>query len=195
MVKWWIIVKKQEMSKLWVDGKFVPVTLFSVPEQQVVRWKTEKNDWYTAVVVWVERKEINKDKWNKISYTTVVEFLFNAVDDSWSPNVDQLENIDSVTIVGCSKWKGFQWVMKRHNFAWGPASHGSKFHRAAGSTGNRKPRRTIRGQKMAGRMGGDRVTLKKVPVVDVWSNGWETMVALKGSVPGAYNSLLTLSIV
>lgn len=63
-----------------------------------------------------------------------------------------LANAETVRVVGRSKGKGFAGVMKRHNFAGGPESHGSKFHRAGGSTGNRKPRRTIRGRKMAGHM-------------------------------------------
>ncbi len=69
-----------------------------------------------------------------------------------------------VTVEGISKGKGFAGAMKRHNFAGGPAGHGSKFHRALGSIGCRKPRRTKPGQKMHGHMGLDKITLKKIQV-------------------------------
>lgn len=81
--------------------------------------------------------------------------------------------------------------MKRWNFAGGPASHGSKFHRALGGIGTRKPRRTKPGKKMHGHMGLDRITLKKVPVILV--NKDHSIIALKGPVPGARNSIVTLS--
>lgn len=81
--------------------------------------------------------------------------------------------------------------MKRWNFHGGPASHGSKFHRALGSIGNRKPRRTKLGKKMHGHMGLDKITLKEVPLVLV--NKDLRVIAVKGPVPGARNSLVTLT--
>lgn len=196
MVSWWLVVKKQEMTRLWVDGKQVPVTLFVVPEQEVVQRKTDEKDWYSAVVVWVEKKvDAKKEKGRKVSFSLMTEFRDLPQSDDWAPTVAQLEDVDTVTVTAISKGKGFQWVMKRHNFSWGPATHGSKFHRAAWSTGAVKPRRTIKGREMAWRMGWDRVTLKKVTLVDVIKNGDETIVALKGSVPGAYNAPVRLSII
>ncbi len=195
MVSWGLIARKQEMTSVWVDGKYVPVTVLLVPQQEVVQWKTEDNDWYNAVVLWAEKKELKKEKWRKVSYSFMTEFRDLAFSDTWTPSVEQLQDIASVRISGVSKWKWFQWWMKRHNFAWGPASHGSKFHRALWSTGNRKPRRTIKWQKMAWRMWWDRVTLKSVPVVDVVKNGNEQLVMVKWSIPWSYNSFVTLSIV
>ena len=83
--------------------------------------------------------------------------------------------------------------MKRHNFGGGPKTHGSKFHRAGGSTGNRKPRRTHRGHPMAGHMGVDTITLRSVPVIALLDIEGQKFVALKGSVPGAYHSLLKIA--
>ncbi len=94
-------------------------------------------------------------------------------------------------IVGTSKGKGFQGAMKRWNFKGGPASHGSKFHRALGSIGTRKPRRTKPGKKMHGHMGLDTITLKKVPLILV--NKELGIIAVKGPIPGSRNSLVTLS--
>ena len=92
-----------------------------------------------------------------------------------------------VTIVGITKGKGFQGVVKRHGFGGGPRSHGQKNReRAPGSLGPTAPQRVIPGRRMAGRMGGDRQTLKKIKVVE-WKP--ETgMLALKGSLPGRRGS-------
>ena len=194
MTKWWIIARKQEMTRLWVDDKYVPVTLLVVPEQDILQWKSEDKDWYVAVVVWAGKKELAKEKGNKVSYAYITEFRGVEQSDDWKAGSEQLVDAASVKVTSISKWKWFQWVMKRYNFGWWPASHGSKFHRAAWSTGNRKPRRTIKGQKMAWRMWADKVTLRSVPVVDMWTNEWETVVALKGSIPGSYNSFVKLSV-
>lgn len=195
MTKWGIIAKKQEMTKLWIENKYVPVTLLVVPEQEILQWKSEDKDGYVAVVVWADKKELNKEKWNKVSYAHITEFRDVEQSDDWKAWAEQLIDVTAVKVTSISKWKWFQWVMKRYNFGWWPATHGSKFHRAAWSTGNRKPRRTIKGQKMAWRMWNDRVTLRSVPVVDMWTNDGETIVALKWSVPGAYNSFVKLSVV
>ena len=197
--KWWLIVQKQEMTRLWVDDKMVPVTLVKVCKQEIVRYKTQEKDGYTAMVVGVDKKESNKEKGQTISYKYMCEFhvdpsLESTYTSGSTLKIDMLWESESVRVTGTSKWKGFQWVMRRYNFGWGPASHGSKFHRAWGSTGNRKPRRTIRGWKMAWHMGSDRVTLRSVPVVDIWEHEWEEYLALKWSLPGAYNGYLELSV-
>ena len=92
----------------------------------------------------------------------------------------------TVWIEWTSKWKWFAWAMKRHNFHGGPWGHGSKFHRALGSIGNRKPTRTHKGKKMHGHMGNVIVSLKKVPVELV--NAEMSVVGVRGWVPGARNS-------
>jgi len=192
--KWWIIAKKQEMTRLRIDGKQVPVTLLKLVPQEILRQKTSGKDGYSAYVLWVEKK-IGKDK--KTHYKMICEF---KVDDSlletytsWSElDASFLEDVKEVSVSGVSKGKWFQWVMKRHNFAWGPASHGSKFHRAGWSTGMRKPRRTIRWWKMAGRMWWDKITLRSVAIVDIWKYDGNVFVAMKGSIPGAYNSYVKL---
>lgn len=101
-----------------------------------------------------------------------------------------LAEIESVKMTGVSKGKGFTGAMKRWNFHGGPASHGSKFHRALGSIGTRKPRRTKPGRKMHGRHGNKTVTLASVPVELVDSE--RRIVAVRGAVPGARNSYVHL---
>ncbi|MDD4931023.1 MAG: 50S ribosomal protein L3 [Candidatus Colwellbacteria bacterium] len=103
------------------------------------------------------------------------------------PEVVDLAVGSEVKIVGITKGKGFQGVVKRHGFAGGPRSHGQKNReRAPGSLGPTAPQRVIPGRRMAGRMGGDRQTLKKVKVVE-W-NAEGRMLALSGSLPGRRGS-------
>jgi large subunit ribosomal protein L3 len=96
-----------------------------------------------------------------------------------------------IRVVGTSKGKGFQGAMKRHNFRGGGAGHGSMFHRAPGSIGpSAYPSRVFPGTRMAGRMGADQVTLKRVTVVKV--DVERNLVFLKGAVPGGRNALVRL---
>jgi len=91
---------------------------------------------------------------------------------------------DRVDVIGVSRGKGFQGVMKRHNFSGGAASHGSMFHRAPGSIGASSfPSRVIKGMRAAGRMGGDRVTVRNLKVVQV--DGENNLLVVRGAVPGA----------
>lgn len=98
---------------------------------------------------------------------------------------------EEIRVVGTSKGKGFQGAVKRHHFRGGAASHGSMFHRAPGGIGaSAYPSRVFPGTRMAGRMGGGRVTLKRVKVVKVDVD--RNLVFLKGAVPGGRNALVRL---
>jgi large subunit ribosomal protein L3 len=180
-----IIGTKLEMTRVIHNGAFTPVTLIKVPKLDVAQIKTIETDGYEALVV---RMTDGK----KVTLREVpLDGVFAGLAKGDEISLDLLENILEVTVVGISKGKGFQGAMKRWHFSGGPASHGSKFHRALGSIGCRKPRRTKRGRKMHGHMGLDRVTLKHVPLVLV--NKDLRVVAVKGPVPGARNSLITLT--
>lgn len=96
---------------------------------------------------------------------------------------------DSVRIAGTTKGKGFAGVMKRHGFKGGPASHGTKHTlRAPGSIGTRFPQHTVKGRRMAGRMGGERATVRNLTVVDIVPE--ENLLVVKGAVPGHRGTLL-----
>jgi large subunit ribosomal protein L3 len=98
---------------------------------------------------------------------------------------------DRVDVIGVSKGKGFQGVMKRHHFRGGAASHGSMFHRAPGSVGSSAyPSRTFKGMRMGGRMGGDRVTVKNLEVLRVDEENH--LLVVKGAVPGASGAFLVV---
>ena len=109
-----------------------------------------------------------------------------------SKELTDWESIEAVHVRGVSKGKGFQGVMKRHNASGGPETHGSKFHRQVGSMGNRKPRRTMKNHPHAGQMGGDQVTLRDRKVIDIVHVDGKSYVAVRGSIPGAHNALVSL---
>ena len=178
------MVKKQEMTRVWVDDKFVPVTIVKIVPQEIVRYKTEEKDGYTAVVVGVDKKEKDAKKGKKVVYKDTIEF---KVDLDYVQNnqvgktfdVDMLEGVVSVDVTGISKGKGFQGMVKRCNVKGMPATHGHKFTRTGGSKGNRKPRRTLKGHPHAGHMGMDRITVKDVKVLDIVKTNGEELIALK----------------
>jgi len=98
---------------------------------------------------------------------------------------------DTVTVIGVSKGKGFQGVVKRHGFAGGPASHGQKDrHRAPGSIGSSFPEHVMKGMRMAGRMGGEKITVKNLKVISVDKEN--QLIALSGAVPGRKGSLVII---
>lgn len=195
----WILARKVEMTRVIKNDAFVPVTLLEVPTLKVVGMKTEQKDGYNAVIVGiVDTKEavtLGKDKTtlSKNVFSDIAEF---AVEEGQTFEIgaditlDILDGIEVVEITSTSKGKGFAGAMKRHNFKGGPKTHGSKFHRALGSIGNRKPRRTHKGKKMHGHMGCETITLRKVPLELV--NKDANIIGLRGAVPGARNSLVQI---
>ena len=102
--------------------------------------------------------------------------------------VDQFEIGDAIQVTGTSKGKGFAGTVKRHNFNTGPKTHGSHNYRAPGSIGSGYPQHVFKGMKMAGRMGGDRVTVKGLKIVHV--DAARNLLAILGAVPGPRKSLV-----
>ena len=190
-----IVVSKKEMTRIWKDGKMIPVTIVEVLPQKILRYKTIEKDGYQAVVMGVGEKQLEKEKGTKVAYDMVTEFktdddfqnaneIGKEIDDSF------LEGIQTVEVKGISKGKGYQGVMKRFHLQGGPETHGSKFHRHVGSMGNRKPRRTMKNHPHAGHMGTDSITLKHINIVDRVKNGDSTLLVVKGSLPGWKNEKL-----
>lgn len=181
----WLIWRKLEMTRISKENKMIPVTLIKVPEIKVFQVKTKENDWYEALVL-----EINEHK--KPYRKEVTIDSKNSEFKTWDiVTLDILEWVNIVDVTGISKWKWFAWAMKRWNFSWGPWRVGSKFHRALWSIGTRKPRRTKPGKKMHWHMGTDTITLKDISVEII--NKDLNVVALKGPVPGARNSYVTIN--
>lgn len=197
----WLLAKKLEMTRIVKWNDFVPVTLLKVPVLKVVAVKTKETDGYNSLVIWVLKigsegklaewkKSLNFSEFSKIKEVPLKEeeiSNFNVGDDI---TLNILDWVEMVEITWYSKWKWFAWAMKRHNFHGWPATHGSKFHRALWSIGNRKPRRTHKGKKMHGHMWDIKVTLRKVPVEIL--NKDLSVVGVKWPVPGARNSLISI---
>lgn len=197
----WIITTKLEMTRVVKGDRFIPVTLLQVPELRVVWFKTLEKDGYDAIIVWVLKNGANaelaegKTTLNKSSFSKIKEFPIST-EEKGKYNVwevvalDVLEGDVKVSVEWFSKWKWFTWAMKRHNFHWGPATHGSKFHRALGSIGNRHPTRTMKGKKMHGHHGNTKFTIKNVPVELV--NKEIGVIGVRGGVPGWRNSFVNI---
>ena len=198
MNKAWIIVAKKEMTRVWDNWKMISATIVKILPQEVLRFKTQEKDGYDAVVVWVNKKDLKKDKWMKIKYSMTTEFknideAFSSDYKSWTTiDINLFEGIDAVSVRWTAKGKGFQWVMKRFHAKWWPKTHGSKFHRQIWSLGNRKPRRVQKWHPHAGRMWGQQTTLKNIKIIDKITQDNEQLLLLKGSIPGSYNGLIKI---
>ncbi len=199
-----ILGKKIGMTQIFEDGKAIPVTVIEAGPNYVLQTKTVEKDGYTAIQVgFDEKKEKNTVKplmgiFNKAGVKPqrfVKEFKVETVEGyslGQEIKVDALANAEFVDITGTSKGKGTAGVMKRHNFSGNRATHGvSRNHRLGGSIGmSSTPARVLKGKRMAGRLGNSKVTVQNLKVVrvDLENN----MILVKGAVPGAKNSYLTI---
>lgn len=166
------------------DGRVIPVTFVSCEPNTVVQVKTAEKDGYPAIVLGFDAYK--KPSKNKI-FKTVREFrVEEGAEYKIGDSIDlkALVDVDSVTITSVSKGKGYQGVIRRHNFSRGPETHGSHHHREPGSIGMcAKPGRVMKGKKMPGHMGTQRVTLKNRPIVNLIPE--KNIVVIKGPIPGS----------
>ena len=196
-----ILGRKIGMTQVFAtNGKLVPVTVVEVEPNIVSQIKTKENDGYDAIqLAAVEKKETRSNKPEmghlKKANTTPKRFLreLRGVDVSaYSLGQEIKADIFSagevVDVTGTSKGKGTQGVIKRWNQSRGPMSHGSQYHRGVGSLGTLRPMRVLPGKKMAGRMGGEQVTVQNLEIVaiDLENN----VILIKGNVPGPKKSLV-----
>ena len=200
-----LIGKKIGMTSVFSEeGKNVPCTILEVGPCKVTQIKTEEVDGYSAVQLgFAEQKEsrVSKaalghfKKADSAPLKKLVEFPadFSEVALGDTMNVEMFEEGDFVAVVGTSKGKGFQGVVKRHNFRGvGDATHGQHNRlRAPGSIGAASyPARVFKGMRMAGQMGNARVKVENLQVLRVLAD--KNMIVVKGAVPGANNSYITI---
>ncbi len=193
--KWGLVVAKKEMTRLWIDGKMVPVTMVEILPQKIVRYKTVEKDGYQAAVIGVDEVETKKEKGQKLAYDMQTEF---DVDDAYVASheagsvldLSSMDGVQTVEVKWTSKWKWYQWAMKRFHLQGGPETHGSKFHRHIWSMWNRKPRRTMKNHPHAGHMWDEAITLKHVQIIDSMKRDNEQILLVKWSLPGARNGKL-----
>lgn len=175
------------------DGTVIPVTIIQCHPNQITQIKTASKDGYSAIVLgYLPCKKPTKNKKFKFQKEFRIEDEDKYKKDEII-NLEILKDIEKVRITSISKGKGFQGVVKKYHFAGGPRTHGSHFKREPGSIGCRAhPGRVHKGKHMPGRMGCDTVTLKNVPIV--YKNTEESLLGLKGAIPGGKNNLVIIRI-
>jgi large subunit ribosomal protein L3 len=194
-----IIGKKVGMTQVFAaDGTVQPATVIKAGPCVVTQAKTAQTDGYEAVQVGlVEDRPARVNKPTAGAFKkagvppTRVRSELRVAKGAEAPKAgDQIlvnavfNSGDRVDVIGVSRGKGFQGVVKRHHFRGGAATHGSMFHRAPGSIGaSSYPSRVVKGMRAAGRMGGDRVTVRNLKVVSV--DAENNLLVLRGAVPGA----------
>jgi len=198
-----LLGKKVGMTQLFdTDGTVHPATVLKAGPCVVAQVKTAQGDGYEAVQIGlVEGRPTKENKATQghfkkagVPPTRIVREVKQAPgSDPVKPgdqvNVSIFADGERVDVIGISRGKGFQGVVKRHHFAGGRATHGSMFHRAPGSIGaSSYPSRVVKGMRMGGHMGADRVTVRNVKVLRV--DAENNLLLLEGSVPGGPNSIL-----
>jgi len=198
-----LIGRKVGMTQVFQDdGTMVAVSVLAIEPNTVTRLRTEARDGYTAVQLGTQPvKKLTKPEAGQLkdlpkaaqALKTIREFRVDSVDDYELGQTLTLGDLfavgDDVDVTGVSKGKGFAGHIKRHNFHRGPQTHGSDHHRAPGSIGpGTTPGRVYRGMKMAGHMGDERVTIKKVRIVRTDPD--RNLLLVQGSLPGPRGSLI-----
>ncbi len=194
-----ILAKKLEMTQVFLpDGTVVPVTLVQAGPCVVTQVKQSEQDGYQAVQLgFLNAKRLNKPMEGHLKdlpKTRILqEFRLKEAGDLKRGDMIEasvFETGDRIDVIGTSKGRGFQGVVKRHGFHGGPASHGHKDQqRMPGSIGAGGVQRVFKGMKMAGRMGNDTVTVKNLKIAEIREGG---ILAIAGAVPGARNSILKI---
>ncbi len=198
-----IIGRKLGMTQIFNDnGNIECVTVIEAGPCCVVQVKTKEKDGYEAVKLGYaeikKEKKINKPMngvFKKIGvkpYKYLREYPMGDLKIGEILTVDRFQKGDIISVSGISKGKGFQGVMKRHNYSGGPGSHGSMFNRAPGSIGQSSyPSRVFKNKGMPGQMGSDRVTIRNLRVVDIKVD--QNLMLVRGAVPGPKGSLIEIT--
>ncbi len=198
-----ILGTKERMTQVFdAQGHAHPVTILRVTPAKVTQVKTKEKDGYEAIqIASGEQKAHRVSKAQRGhqggAFKHVVEFRTRKGVQETLPTLEKDASLDAsvfaegdvVMVSAISKGKGFQGVVKRYNFRGGPGSHGMKNTlRTPGSIGATGPQRVFKGTRMAGRMGGDRITVKNLKVMAV--NKEENILLVKGAVPGRRGTLV-----
>ena len=197
-----ILGRKLGMTQVWgEDDNIDPVTVIQAGPCVVAQVKTTETDGYEAVQIGfgdIKEHRVNKPMKGHFAKAGIAPMRYLRevrVEDASQHSCGEVITVESfadtakVDVTGVSKGKGFAGVIKRHHFAGGPGGHGSHFHRAPGSIGMcAYPSRVLKGMRMAGHMGCDRVTVKNLAVVRVDTD--QNLILVKGAVPGGKGALV-----
>jgi len=203
-----ILATKEEMTQYFTeDGKCVAATLLNAGPVTITKIMSKETDGYSSVQLGYGTrlgKNVAKPQQGALKDLGFFRYLREYRPKSGEVSqelkvgdkvtVDTFAPGDKVTASGISKGKGFQGVVKRHGFHGGPRSHGQKHsEREPGSIGATGPQRVVKGTRMAGRMGGDRVTIKNLKVLAVDSTN--NLLLVSGAIPGRRGTLVELSLI
>lgn len=197
-----ILGRKMGMTQVFAEnGELIPVTVIQATPNVVLQVKTMETDGYSAVQFgFADKREklANKPEKGHVAKanTAPKRFVSEIRDAAGEFEVGQEVTVETfaageiVDVTGVTKGKGFQGVIKRHGQSRGPMSHGSRYHRRPGSMGPVAPNRVFKGKKLAGRMGGDQVTVQNLEIVKV--DAERNLLLIKGNVPGAKKTCVTV---
>jgi large subunit ribosomal protein L3 len=199
-----IIGKKLGMTQIFLeDGTRVPVTVVQAGPCVVLQKKSESTDGYSAVqvgfeaVVAAKANAAERGHCVKAGQGVFRHLRELKMEQAAELNIGdaltvaQFEAGDLIDVTGTSIGKGFQGVIKRHNFKGGRASHGSRFHRAPGSIGcSATPSRVFKNKKMPGQLGNERITIQRLQVVRVDAD--QNLLLIKGAIPGGTNNVVVI---
>ncbi|MGQ0666500.1 MAG: 50S ribosomal protein L3 [Nitrospiraceae bacterium] len=196
-----LLGKKLGMTQIFDESRLTPVTVIEAGPCRVVTVKTKARDGYEAVQLSfgeVKERKLSKAELGHLKKSqapasrVLREFKKDGeVAEGQSVTVGMFKKGDWVDVIGISKGKGFQGVVKRHHYAGGPESHGSMFHRAPGSIGASSfPSRVWKGKTLPGHMGAERVTTQRLKVIE--SRPDERLLFVRGAVPGAANGIVVV---
>lgn len=198
-----ILGKKLGMTQVFAEnGEAIPVTVIEAGPCVVLQIKDTNSDGYTAIQLGFDDQKEHRANKPSLGHAKKAETAPKRyIREIRAVNIEDYEvgkevkaDIfavgEKVDIVGTSKGKGFAGSIKRHNQARGPMSHGSRYHRGPGSLGPVDPAKVFKGRPLPGRMGGERVTVQNLEIVQVDAD--RNLLLIKGSIPGPKNSYVTV---
>ncbi|MEW6487717.1 MAG: 50S ribosomal protein L3 [Thermodesulfobacteriota bacterium] len=199
-----LLGRKLGMTQVFVGGEeLIPVTVVEAGPCTVIQKKTRDTDGYDAIQIGFEEVKAHRvtrpalGHFKKAGSGALRLLREIRVDNAADYEVGQVLKVDMfqpgdrIDVIGVSKGKGYQGVMKRHGFGGGRGSHGSMFHRRPGAIGaHESPGKVFKGKKLAGQMGNRRVTVQNLQVVEVDTD--RNLIMIRGAVPGAKHGALML---
>jgi len=199
-----ILGRKIGMTQIFLEnGELVPVTVVQAEPNVVLQKRTNETDGYEAVQLGFDDKKDHRankaekghaEKANTTPKRYVREFRTSKVDEyevGQQIGVDVFEAGEIIDVTGTSKGKGYAGSVKRHNYATGPKTHGSRFHRTGGSMGSVDGSRVFKGKALPGQMGAEQVTIQNLEIVQV--DAERNVLLIKGNIPGAKKSLVKVT--